>query len=159
MNSLAEYFKQDTVILRKVRDADIPELVGIINEAYSYQDAAKGRPRTDSEHLAARIGETDFYVLEKDARVVGCVYLEPRGDSLHFGLLTLVPSLRKTGLGKAIVEAIEAYSVANSYTFLELDYMSLAPWLEKYYRQYGFQTTGEVTRWRAIDLVRMRKKL
>lgn len=159
MSNLAEYFKQKGTILRRAADADVPALVNIINDAYSYQDSAKGQPRTDPRHLMARIEETDFYVLEKKTEVIGCVYLEPRDDSLHFGLLTLIPALRKTGLGKAIVEAVTTYSSVNNYRFIELDYMSLAPWLKKYYERYGFKETGEVTEWGSINLIRMRMKV
>jgi N-acetylglutamate synthase-like GNAT family acetyltransferase len=159
MNKLTDYFGQENTTLRSVKDKDIHDLVDIINEAYSYQDAVKGRPRTDSEHLSRRIKETDFYVLEKDKKILGCVYLEPQSDSLHFGLLTLTPALRKTGLGKVIMEAIEAYAKGNNYTALELDYMSLAPWLKEYYERYGFEENGEITKWGSIDLIRMQKKI
>ena len=159
MNSLAKYFKQKDTVLREVDATDVTALVSIINDAYSYQDSAKGRPRTDPEHLRARIEETDFYVLERDNEIVGCVYLEPQEDSLHFGLLTLIPNLRKTGLGKMVMDAIEAYAKDSGYRSLELDYMSLAPWLKGYYEKYGFEETGDVTEWGSIDLIRMRKEV
>lgn len=159
MDSLAKYFKQKDTVLRKVEATDVTALVSIINDAYSYQDSVKGRPRTDPEHLRARIEETDFYVLERNNEIVGGVYLEPRENSLHFGLLTLIPSLRKTGLGKIVMDAIEAYAANSDYRSLELDYMSLAPWLKNYYERYGFKETGEVNEWGSIDLIRMRKEV
>lgn len=159
MSTLANYFDKDGYTLRRAVEDDVPGLVSVINESYSYQDEAKGRPRTDPEHLLKRMSETEFYVLAKSETIVGCVYLEPIDDSLHFGLLTLIPEMRKTGLGKALMTAIIAYASSKSYVHLELDYISLAPWLKKYYEQYGFQETGEVARWGSIDLVRMKKSL
>lgn len=157
--SLIDYFSYDGVQLRTVHDDDISELVTLINDAYSYQDEAKGAPRTNVEHLITRISETDFYVLEKENKVVGCVYLESHITSLHFGLLTLTPSLRGTGVGKALIGAIIAYARHRSFEHLELDYMSLAPWLKTYYEQYGFKEIGEKVAWGSIDLIRMRLDL
>lgn len=156
MDSLDRYFSSKAVTMRRADDADISSLVSVINEAYSYQDAAKGRPRTDFKHLQDRISKTLFYVLEKNDAIVGCVYLEPQEDSLHFGLLTLIPELRGTGVGGKVIDAICVYASKNSYKFIELDYMSLAPWLKKYYQGYGFQETGEITKWGTIDLIKMR---
>ena len=159
MSTLANYFDQDGYALRRAIENDVPSLVSIINEAYSYQDEAKGSPRTNPEHLLKRMGETELYALVKSESIVGCVYLKAMDDSLHFGLLTLIPGMRKTGLGKALMTAIIAYASNKPYTHLELDYMSLAPWLKRYYEQYGFRETGEVTRWGSIDLIGMRKTL
>lgn len=154
--SLAEYYSSDDVTLRKVNDVDIDTLVAIINDAYSYQNEAKGVLRTNQEHLVKRISETEFYVIEKNKKLVGCVYLESHQESLHFGLLTIIPELRGTGLGLAIMNAIIKFAKSNQYKYLELDYMSVAPWLKKYYEKYGFKDTGEKTEWGAIDLRRMR---
>lgn len=157
--SLSHYLSYNGVNLRNVSASDISILVGIINDAYSYQDKAKGEPRTNIKHLTKRIHETDLYVAEKASKVVGCVYLEPRGNALHFGLLTVIPKLRRTGLAPAIVKAIIEYASHNNYSSLELDYMSLAPWLKKYYEKYGFQETGEKTTWGSIDLIRMQRAI
>lgn len=138
-------------------DANV--LVDIINEAYSYQDKAKGEPRTNTEHLKKRMSETNFFVIQHHANVIGCVYLEPKDSALHFGLLTLSPEYRGKGIAKHIISAIEAYAKNNNYISLELDYMSLAPWLKKYYEKYGFSETGEIQHWGTIELVRMKKLL
>jgi len=42
---------------------------------------------------------------------------------------------------------------------VELDYMSVAPWLKPYYEKFGYVETGEVMPWGAIDLIRMTKTL
>lgn len=157
--SLPSYLSSSTVELRYVQDGDIRTLVDIINDAYIYQDKAKGGPRTNVGHLTKRIIDTDFYVVTAEDKVVGCVYLESHGSSMHFGLLTIIPELRGTGLGSGIIEAIRNYSIDSCYVRIELDYMSLAPWLKKYYERYGFGETGERVAWGSIDLIRMRLDL
>jgi N-acetylglutamate synthase-like GNAT family acetyltransferase len=155
---LQTFFLKENYRLRPAISDDIDRLVDIINEAYSYQDEAKGEPRTNPSHLKKRISETDFFVIEHRTDLIGCVYLEPRKDVLHFGLLTLSPEYRGRGVAGQIIEAIEAYAI-NDYTSLELDYMSLAPWLKKYYEKFGFTETGEVQSWGTIELVHMKKLL
>ena len=143
--------------IRKTEGEDVTELVGVINDAYSYQDEVRGEPRTNPNHLRERISETDFYTLLHDNEVIGCVYLEPIGSELHFGLLTLAPEFRGKGIAESIMIAIDKYASEHSFTAIDLDYMSVAPWLKKYYEKYGFAETGEVTSWGRIDLVRMQK--
>ena len=156
---LATYFSFKDLELRHAQDADIDQLVEIINEAYSYQDEAKGEPRTSAAKLHARIKEVEFYVLVRDGALIGCVYLESKATMLHFGLLTLTKENRGLQIGSVLVEAIENFAVENGYSGLELDYMSLAPWLKTYYERYGFELTGEVTEWGTINLIRMSKSL
>lgn len=152
-------FAFKNVVLRRAVESDLSELVPLINEAYSYQDAAKGEPRTSSKKLKTRIEEVDFYVLTKEQKTIGCVYLEPKGKSLHFGLLTLAEAYRGEGIATALLKKIEEFAMRSGYERIELDYMSLAPWLEMYYKNQGFKLTGEITKWGSIDLVRMAKDL
>jgi GNAT superfamily N-acetyltransferase len=157
MASLSDFFEFENVALRRIAAADLDSTVAMINAAYAYQDAAKGRPRTDNIHLSQRITESDFYVAKRGDEVVGCVYVEQHGPSVHFGLLTVARQLRGTGLGAALINAIEAYAKHLETNLLELDYMSLAPWLKSYYERYGFKETGQVVAWGTIDLIRMSK--
>ena len=55
--------------------------------------------------------------------------------------------------------AIEADARTRGCATIQLDYMSLAPWLKAYYERYGFQETGETVQWGAIALVQMAKPL
>jgi GNAT superfamily N-acetyltransferase len=154
-----DHFSFGQLTMARIADDEIEETVELINPAYRYQESAKGTPRTNPEHLRRRVSETDFYVVKDAGQIVGCVYLEPREQALHFGLLTLADRYRKTGLAPAIMQALEAYARARHYDTLELDYMSLAPWLKRYYERYGFAETGEITNWGTIDLLHMSKRL
>lgn len=109
MSLVADYFSFKDFTMRRVTDADIVALVALINEAYAYQDEVKGEPRTNPVHLRKRVGETDFYVITRSGGgTVGCVYVEPKDSALHFGLLTVAPAWRGTGLAQAIMQAVEA---------------------------------------------------
>ena len=153
MTKLVKYFQYEDCIIRLARDRDIDDLVSLINEAYFYQDAIMGASRTSPLHLRKRVSETQFYIVESNKRLIACVYLEPKGNSLHFGLLTVIPDFRGKGLAQAIMTSIEQYAEDEKYESIELDYMSIAPWLKEYYEKYGFRETGEVASWGSIDLI------
>lgn len=159
MKALPDSFSFKNVALRRIASEDIKETVAMINAAYSYQDKAKGRSRTDRNHLSERISESEFYIAKSSKQIVGCLYVERHDPSLHFGLLTVAERFRGTGLGAALMNAIETYAKSSDMKALELDYMSLAPWLKSYYERYGFKETGQIINWGTIDLIRMSKSL
>jgi len=145
--------------LLKAKSEDIAALVEIINHAYSYQDKAKGSPRTSFEHLSKRMEEVDFYLAKESDEITGCFYIEDKKPSLHFGLLTVIDEYRGKGLAQAMMSVIESYAKSYGYNNIELDYMSLAPWLKNYYEKYGFKETGGVIKWGSIDLINMAKTI
>ncbi len=159
MPTLSDYFHFKEATLDLISESEIEAIVELINDAYSYQNEAKGEPRINKEKLRQRVASSQFYVVMNDSQVAGCVYTELARRYLHFGLLTVAPSLRGTGLGTAIMLAIEEYARDLNCEAIELDYMSLAPWLKPYYEKYGYAETGETTHWGTIDLIRMIKSL
>ena len=159
MRSLDSYFSFEGIEMGRAMDNDIDTLVAVINSSYAYQDNVKGTQRTNQRDLRKRIAETDFYVLRDGSLIIGCIYIKPDKTKLHFGLLTLEPSYRGKGIAAAIISAMESFGKANQFGALELDYMSLAPWLNNYYKKYGFTATGEVFHWGEMDLLRMSKTL
>jgi len=157
---VSDFFEFPGVTLEPIVAANIPETVDLINEAYSYQDAVKGAPRTNPKHLADRIAQSDFCIAKVGSAIVGCVYLDHDSKgSLHMGLLTVQKSYQHKGLGSAIVRAVESFAGASKIPEVILDYMSVAPWLKTYYERRGYHETGLVQPWGTIDLVRMSKKL
>ena len=159
MASLADHFNYPKVRLTRIIDADIEETVSLINHAYAYQDPYKQATRTNPSHLRKHAADNEFYVAKQDGNIVGCIYVKRGDDSTHLGLLTVVDNFRGLGLGQALMEAVESYAKHIGAKKSELDYMSAAPWLKRYYERYGYTETGEVTNWGTIDLIHMSKSL
>lgn len=158
-NSLLDHFTFPDVTLTTLDEGDLPQLVDFINPAYTYIEKAKGAPRTNLAALTERASEVTFYVAKQGERIVGCVYRDPHIPSLHFGFLTVSEDYRGQGLAPALLEAIEAYAREKHFQSLDLDYMSVAPWLKLYYEKRGFVETGKVEKWDTIDLIHMVKSL
>ncbi len=158
-SDLEEFFKFKDMQLRKIEAGDIDMIVTIINKAYSYQDDTKGEPRINKQKLQDKIAQTEFYVVLNGTQLTGCVYTEVKEKGLHIGLLTVIDSWRGKGLAPKILTAIVEYATSRDFKSIELNYMSLAPWLRSYYEKYGFKLTGKITPWGTIDLIRMSKSL
>jgi N-acetylglutamate synthase-like GNAT family acetyltransferase len=156
---LADFFHSPDIILRRIKDSDIYATVSMINAAYSYQDSHKKAPRTNDRHLPQKVHDSEFYIAAHDEQIVGCIYIERRDASFHFGLLTVIDNLRGTGIGSKLINAVEAYASEQGAKKVELDYMSVAAWLKTYYERFGYAETGGITHWGTIDLIRMSKSL
>ncbi|MDF2461372.1 MAG: GCN5-related N-acetyltransferase, partial [Candidatus Saccharibacteria bacterium] len=153
MPSLADHFHRPGFTLRRLRRSDYPVVVPLINDAFSYQDAARGgETRTNPKHLEWLDGITEFYVILEGDEIVGCVHTEPEGNGVFFGLLTVVPQLRKTGLARAVITAVENYSRALNAECVRLGVMSISPWLKHYYERLGYSATGKVEPRQGIDI-------
>lgn len=157
--NLPDFFSFNNFKMRAMDVNDIEETVIFLNSAFKYQELATGHKRTNPQHLKERMNELDCYVVTDGKEIIGTLALEPTGKILHFGLIAVSEDMRGSGLGLSIMKAIESYAVAGSFTVLELDFMSIAPWLEKYYNKHGFNKTGNTTRRKGVDLIQMRKNI
>ena len=70
MADLSTYFHFRDVSHNLLAEADIDATVALINDAYSYQDEAKGRPRINAQELRQKIESSEFYVGKQDGREV-----------------------------------------------------------------------------------------
>jgi predicted GNAT family N-acyltransferase len=157
---LSDYFYFPNITFEPIKEEEIDETISLINNAFDYQNKIRGKTRTNPENFRKHyFGKTDFYVMRENGKIIGCRYIEPRGDSLHLGMLALDEAHRGTGLAQAGMKAVIDYAQAAGYEKLELDYMSVAPWLKKYNEKYGFKETGETQDWDGIKLIRMEKQL
>jgi len=154
---LPDYFDFKDIELVRIQDSDIHKTVALINHAYLYQQVAKGEPRVTSLRLRQYAKDKEFYVAWQHNTIVGCIYLEPNGDSLYFGLLTVIDNQKGTGLAPAILKAIESYAHAKNFKNIGLAYVSVAPWLKKYYQGYGYTESEEVTDLGRLLLIWMHK--
>lgn len=157
---LGDYFISDEFSLTVITENDIPRAVDLINHAFEYQDEAKGMKRIDQFGLRKKMDNSEFYVWkDKLGHLVATVYVALDTDTAHFGLLAVSDELRGKGLAPLIISAIEDYARAKGKSILELDYMSLSPWLGPYYEKYGFIATGFVEDIGWAELVQMQKTL
>lgn len=159
MSDLNNYFKFQNFNIRDAIDNDTAELVPLINEAYSYIEVIRKKPRTDTLNLLEKFQENDYKVILDENKIIGCFYLTLIDDKFHFGTFALLPEYRGIGLGKRVIKAIECYAKSIKIECIEIDRMSVSPWLKKYYENQGFVETGHVEKWGEIDRIQMQKHI
>jgi ribosomal protein S18 acetylase RimI-like enzyme len=142
---------------RDATDADVDELVALIESAYRGDDSRAGwtteadileGQRTDPEGVLAVIKSPDSRLLtvERDGRIVACCQLEHRGENAYFGMFAVSPLLQGSGLGKLIIaeaerQAREAWGVKQ----MQMTVISVRDDLIAWYERRGYRRTGRMT--------------
>ena len=128
--------------LREATPADRPNLVEMINAAYSIEDFLEGT-RTDEPRLAAVMVKGTMLVAEDEAgALAACVYLEPRGLRAYVGLLAVDPARQGLGLARLMMQAAEDRLRLAGCHAIDITVLSMRPELLPLYGRLGFVESG-----------------
>lgn len=115
------------IVLRDATDADGPALIALIGRCFADYpgcvlavDAEMPALRAIATRYAAQGGR--YWVAEAARRVIGSVGLKPSGDGAVAELTNLyvAPAARRRGLGRRLVERIEAEARSRGAAYIEL---------------------------------------
>ncbi|PNG21725.1 GNAT family N-acetyltransferase [Streptomyces cahuitamycinicus] len=142
---------------RDATDADVDELVALIESAYRGDDSRAGwtteadileGQRTDPEGVLEVIESPDSRLLtvERDGGIVACCQLEHQGENAYFGMFAVSPRLQGAGLGKVIIaeaerQARETWGVRE----MQMTVISVRDDLIAWYERRGYRRTGRMT--------------
>ncbi len=128
--------------LRFATEADIPALIPFINEAYQVEKFFKIGERTDAAEMAELFRSGRFLILEAGPQLLGCVYVELRDEVGYFGLLSVVPSRQKQGIGGRLIAAAEEFAREMRCRTMELSVVDLRAELPPLYAKFGYRVVG-----------------
>ncbi len=74
--------------------------------------------------------------------IAACVYIELRGRRGYFGLLSVCPLRQRSGLGKRLIAAAEAFCREAGCECIDLSIVNLRSELPPYYARLGYAETG-----------------
>ncbi|WP_030417594.1 GNAT family N-acetyltransferase [Streptomyces sp. SCSIO 75703] len=144
-------------IFRDATDADVDDLVALIQSAYRGEpsragwtteaDLLEGR-RTDPEGVREVITSAGSRLLtvERDGRVVACCQVEHRGGHAYFGMFAVSPRLQGEGLGKTLLAEAERLARAEwGATEMHMTVISVREDLIAWYERRGYRRTGRMT--------------
>ena len=115
----------------------------VVNAAYRVEDFFKVGDRTNVREIAEFLLDETFLVARDDGDdVVGAVRVSHEGDRGHFGMLSVSPALQGSGLGRALIEAAEAWAAERGCSWMDLEVASPRLELPPFYRKFGYQVTG-----------------
>ncbi|MDX3799531.1 GNAT family N-acetyltransferase [Streptomyces sp. AK04-3B] len=145
------------LVFRTATDADVDELVALIESAYRGDSSRAGwtteadileGQRTDPEGVRAVIKATDSRLLtvEQDGRLVACCQLAHRGDHAYFGMFAVSPTAQGAGLGRTVMaeaerQAREDWGVGE----MQMTVISVREDLIAWYERRGYRRTGRMT--------------
>jgi GNAT superfamily N-acetyltransferase len=126
--------------------ADRDAIRRLVNEAFDVERFLKkgggDRLQGDGEFEALWERGT-FLVKEEDGALVGCVYVELRGERAYLGLLSIATARQGVGLGKQLNTAAEQYAREQGCRWMDLRVVSpRADSLLPLYRRLGYEETG-----------------
>ncbi|MFV0137475.1 GNAT family N-acetyltransferase [Streptomyces sp. HMX87] len=142
---------------RDAVDADVDELVALIESAYRGESSRAGwtteadilqGQRTDLEGVLEVIKSPDSRLLavERDGRIIACCQLEHRGEYAYFGMFAVSPALQGGGLGKVIIaEAERQVRAAWGVREMHMTVISVREDLIAWYERRGYRRTGRMT--------------
>jgi predicted N-acetyltransferase YhbS len=127
---------------RTATAADADGIAALINAAFRVERFFIDRDRTDPDKIRVLLKTGAFLVTEDAGRMIGCVYVELRGERAYFGLLAVDPSRQKKGIGKNMVAVVEEYARAAGCRFMDMRIVDLRAELPPFYRRLGYVETG-----------------
>jgi|SRR5580658_5504089 predicted N-acetyltransferase YhbS len=137
--------------IRLATEADFDKVMRLINAAFDVERFFKNEDRVNAATLQEYFRKGIFLVTDKDAedaQLTGCIFVEIRpakGDHparAYFGLLSVDPSLQKSGIGRRLVSAAEEFARESGAHFMDITVVNLRTELPPIYEKLGYTITG-----------------
>ncbi|HEY1808366.1 MAG TPA: GNAT family N-acetyltransferase [Acidobacteriaceae bacterium] len=124
-------------------ESDLPAITSLVNRAFEVESFFKTDDRLNSERTAEYFRQGRFLLAEDRGALIGCVYVELRGDRGYLGLLSVAPSAQKTGLGRRLTAAAEEFAREVGAHAMDLAVVNLRTELLPIYEKLGYAVSGE----------------
>lgn len=116
-------------------------IVDVINAAFFVERFFIDKDRTTLAEVHGFFRTGTFLVAE-DQGLDGCIYIEQRGERGYLGLLSILPSRQRTGLGAKLVKAAEEHCSGLGCRHVDLRIVNVREELPAFYRKLGYREAG-----------------
>ncbi|HKN16968.1 MAG TPA: GNAT family N-acetyltransferase [Candidatus Sulfotelmatobacter sp.] len=124
-------------------EAKAKAITDLINAAFRQAESFFiERDRITVEQVQSQLQTGEFLVSDEDGAIIGCVYVEMKGDRSYLGLLAVDPMAQKSGLGSKLMTAAEDYCRKAGSQFMDIQIVNLRKELPDFYRRRGYVETG-----------------
>jgi GNAT superfamily N-acetyltransferase len=129
--------------IRTAAPSDASAVAALISLAYRVEDFFTIGDRTDEDDVRTRMKKSTFLVLEDGSgAMAGCVYVDIRGDTGYFGMLSVDPARQGQGLGSRLIDAAEKFCRDARCRVMEIEVVNIRTELPAFYRRFGYAETG-----------------
>lgn len=122
---------------------DAEAIAALVNRAYEVErffvEGDRVTPAAVRQDLTT--GEI-LLVTGSDGAVRACVYVRITGSRGYFGMLAVDPAEQGRGLGRALIEDVEAYARARGASVMAISVVHVRTELLAFYRRLGYVPTG-----------------
>ncbi len=129
-----------TIRTAEVGDADA--IARLVNTAFLVERFFIERDRTNPATVRSLMEKGSFLLAEDGPNLVGCVYMEMRGERGYFGMLSIDPARQGTGVGHQLVDTVEKYFRDADCKFSDLKIVNVRTDLHSLYHRWGYADTG-----------------
>lgn len=129
--------------VRVADPADAAEITLLINSAFHPAEGffVEG-DRIELKEVIDSLSTGKFLLAEAEGTIMGCVYVEPRGERAYLGLLSVDPSRQQSGVGSLLMTAAENYCSQLACRFMDIKLVNLRKELPGFYQRRGYVETG-----------------
>ena len=120
---------------------DSESIARLVNLAFLVERPFLGGQRTNPAGILELFAKGKFLLLEAEGALIGCVYLEPRGERSYLGLLAVDPQRQNAGLGSRLMAAAEEHCWKAGHRTMELTVVNLRTDLLRFYSRLGYVET------------------
>jgi len=130
------------ILVRNGAAADAGAIAALVNQAFAVERFFVNGDRTDESEVRELMARGDFLCAEIEGELVGCVFLERRGQRGYFGMLSVSPTRQGLGIGRLLVDRCEAFFRRAGCEAVDIKIVHLRSELPPFYRALGYSETG-----------------
>jgi ribosomal protein S18 acetylase RimI-like enzyme len=128
--------------IRQAIASDASEIARIINAAFEIEREFRRGDRTSPSEVLGTMNRATFLVAEEANRLVGAVEVRIDGREGYFGMLAVDASVRRGGIGRALVDAAEAHCRSAGCAVMTMSTGENRTELIPYYEKMGYRVTS-----------------
>ncbi len=130
------------ISIRSAGKKDEEAIVRLVNTAFLVELFFIERDRTNPETVRTLMEKGKFLLAEDGPSLVGCVYVELRGERGYLGMLSVEPARQGMGLGRQLIDAAENFFLDSGCRFSDLLIVNVRTELLTMYLKLGYVETG-----------------
>jgi len=130
------------ISIRTAKENDAGAIARLVNTAFLVEQFFIERDRTNPAIVRSLLEKGNFLLAEDEQNLVGCIYVELRGERGYFGMLSIDPSRQGMGVGHQLVNAVEKYFRDAGCKFSDLKIVNVRTELHTLYHRWGYVDTG-----------------
>ena len=130
------------ISIRTAKESDAGAIARLVNTAFLVEQFFIERDRTNPATVRSLLKKGNFLLAEDAQNLVGCIYMELRGERGYFGMLSIDPSRQGKGVGHQLVNAVEKYFRDAGCKFSDMKIVNVRTELHTLYQRWGYIDTG-----------------